>query len=314
MKKRNIIITLFLIAILCVTFTAPSLAGNTYNFKSKGNLVYTNDTPETSDDVTIFDVSDLTTIMTKIETAEAAASDGKDSLKDVINQFPGANIDSENPTFDDLINGINNITNIPADTYFFDDATKGSDSIERYKKVGGKYYACNENGAVANSNSEVDVSGKTLVEYTAANCGNLSAGSAAYASKNLLLGDGSDNTAYWNQGYASGYTDGMKNAMDNIEITYTYHEHKGSQEVQGGCYTNPVYHYHSDDCYIPCSGYLVSYESEWDNKDQAIRHWYRCNTCNYYWGSACGDGKAFPCTQKLLVCTKTEKRILIIMI
>lgn len=58
---------------------------------------------------------------------------------------------------------------------------------------------------------------------SAASADNLSLGTAAWVNGELLYGTGSDNSSYYNQGYA----DGIAN-INNGSIVYTYHEHSDS--------------------------------------------------------------------------------------
>lgn len=61
-----------------------------------------------------------------------------------------------------------------------------------------------------------------------------------------------DNAAY----YAQGVVDGLAQALDNLEIQYTYHIHEGSEgTTSNGCYTKPITHSHNNACY--CSGYFT---------------------------------------------------------
>lgn len=42
---------------------------------------------------------------------------------------------------------------------------------------------------------------------------------------------------------------GLNGEEFKIDTDFVYHKHAGDPSEQGGCYTNPVYHEHSDDCY-----------------------------------------------------------------
>ena len=108
---------------------------------------------------------------------------------------------------DEALNEIYKIAEyeIPADTYFYEDGTEGdSETIVRYRKVGEEYFVCDANGIVAEGTVATDISSKTLIEYSSTAAGNLNAGSAGYASNFLLLGDSSDNTAYYDIGFSEG--------------------------------------------------------------------------------------------------------------
>ena len=107
---------------------------------------------------------------------------------------------------------------ITPDTYFYDSSTSGEE-IVRYKKVEGKYYLCDKNGNVT-SEEEQDVTGITLLEYTAATSANLSLGKAGFANTNFVLGDGTDNN-------------NKKSGITHItSFTTTYH-HGNNGSVSG---------------------------------------------------------------------------------
>jgi len=78
---------------------------------------------------------------------------------------------------------------ISSDTYFYDSKTSG-ENIVRYKKIDGKYYLCDKNGKIT-SETEQEVSGLTLIEYTSASSNNINMGKAAYSDNKFILGDGS---------------------------------------------------------------------------------------------------------------------------
>lgn len=84
---------------------------------------------------------------------------------------------------------------VQENTYFYDELTKGTNNIVRYKKDNNNYYLCNQYGEVSDSIIQ-DVTGKNLIAYTSAISSNLSAGSAGYAGGKFVLGDGTDNNTY----------------------------------------------------------------------------------------------------------------------
>ena len=94
---------------------------------------------------------------------------------------------------DTIVNNGTN-TNIPTDTYFYEDGTEG-ENIVRYKKINDEYFVCNENGEVLEGTQVTDVTSKTLIEYTAITASTISAGHAGYAEE-LYLGNGVDNITY----------------------------------------------------------------------------------------------------------------------
>lgn len=74
---------------------------------------------------------------------------------------------------------------------------------------------------------------------------NLTAGTAAWVNGNLIIGNGADNQAYYEQGYIDGYS----KITDSVDIEYQYHKHvdgEGNVSTQdivyslnnpGGCYS-----------------------------------------------------------------------------
>lgn len=121
----------------------------------------------------------------------------KQKIANAINMYPDNNATEQN-TLEELSTMINNLTNIPQNTYYYEKGTEGdSTTIMRYKKVNDLYYACDVNGSVTEGTSATDVSSKTLVPYNAFNSGSINTGSAGYVSGKLYLGDGSNNTTYY---------------------------------------------------------------------------------------------------------------------
>lgn len=84
--------------------------------------------------------------------------------------------------------------------------------------------------------------------YQEANANHLSAGTAAWINGTLIKGNGSDNADY----YAQGVIDGMTNALENIDIQYTYHVHEGEANQEGGCYGKVSY---QQNTYCTCRGF-----------------------------------------------------------
>lgn len=113
---------------------------------------------------------------------------------------------------------------------------------------------------------------------------NLTAGTAAWVNGRLIIGNGGDNAS----GYAQGFVDGQANAVENLNVTYTYHYHEGDNVNGGGCYaqvTNQtvcggIYfnreYYRGGTCSKWCSSF---YEKE-----------YVCGGCGAVTGTLCGGG------------------------
>lgn len=207
MKKMNFktlsICTGCLVLVLAGIVGIGTKAGS-LSFVSTGDVV-------TQDGETLFAVEDLTTLDNKIEAVssdltalETSVGNNKTEILNALSVNPNLNVEPD-ASFADITTYIQNMSTIPADTYFYEDGTEGdSATIVRYKKIEGEYYVCDANGTVSEGTAATDVTSKTLVEYTPTAAGNLSAGSAGYASNSFLLGDGSDNAAYYDKGYVEG--------------------------------------------------------------------------------------------------------------
>ena len=86
---------------------------------------------------------------------------------------------------------------------------------------GTNYYKTNE--------GKINTSGSgTSVSLGAASADNLSAGKIAFVDGTLLLGTGSDNESYFNQGYTSGKPDGQSQKSGIVSVNITKHSHSSS--------------------------------------------------------------------------------------
>ena len=113
---------------------------------------------------------------------------------------------------------------------------------------------------------------------------NLTAGTAAWVDGKLIMGNGGDNAS----SYARGFVDGQANAIDNLNVTYTYHYHEGDEVNGGGCYEQAASesvcgtvvfnreYYRGATCSKWCSSF---YEKE-----------YVCSGCGVVTGTLCGGG------------------------
>ena len=113
-----------------------------------------------------------------------------------------------------------------------------------------------------------------------------------------------NNAAY----YAQGVVDGMANALDNLDVQYTYHVHSGDASTIGGCYGNIT---------KQCPGRYITTKESWFN-----RCWWSvitCNSCGVSWTNEDGDyaykagSDRGKCTRAVsgigLSCGKTEQTI-----
>lgn len=113
---------------------------------------------------------------------------------------------------------------------------------------------------------------------------NLTAGTTAWVDGRLIKGNGGDNAS----SYAQGFVDGQANAVENLNVTYTYHFHEGDDINGGGCYEMMTddtecgavvfsrEYYRGGTCSKWCSSF---YEKE-----------YVCSGCGVVIGTLCGGG------------------------
>ena len=99
----------------------------------------------------------------------------------------------------------------------------------------------------------IECSQDIKVTETPAVSRNLSRGTAAWVEGTYVIGDGGDNDAAYQKGYADG-----RAAVANGQISYVYHEHTGSAADGTGCYTRPVYHTHTGNSTSGGGCYTVS--------------------------------------------------------
>lgn len=120
-----------------------------------------------------------------------------------------------------------------------------------------------------------------------------------------------NNAAY----YASGVVDGLAQALDNLEVQYTYHIHEGSEgTTANGCYITPVYHSHVSSCYS-------SHTSSWMHTGEHVQtgtegQWacqYQCSICGQRYSQNNNQGshstKPPTKTHSTLICTKSTSTI-----
>ena len=232
-SKRHIIL-LYLIIIVLIGINIISnkdiiLDKNTITLKDMNESTQIADKEKTIDDLNI-----------SYSEYQKSIQESKQKLAKAINMYPN-NSATEQNSLDELSTMINNLTDIPKSTYYYVEGTEGSNTIERYKYINGNYYLCNENGTVADGTSSTDVSSKTLIEYVSSNTGNLSAGTASYINKSLLLGDGSDNYTYSEKfdktpiTIKSSMTLANKSTINPYTDTITFTKPKGYTTIELSC-------------------------------------------------------------------------------
>ena len=234
MTLKNLVMCSAILIFTLVGINSVSSNADNLAFKSTGDV-------KAKDGEVLFSFSDLLTLEQKINTVgseldalENSVGNNKEELLNILSMNPNLDVNPD-ASFGEITSYVQNMTSIPEDTYFYEDGTEGSaDTIVRYKKINGEYFLCNANGVVSEGATPVDITDKTLEPYNATAARNMSAGAAGYASNSFLLGDGSDNAAY----YAQGVVDGLAQALDNLQVSYQYHVHQGDGTIVDGCYGN----------------------------------------------------------------------------
>ena len=97
----------------------------------------------------------------------------------------------------------------------------------------------------------------------------------------------------------------MNQALENLDIQYTYHVHEGSAgTTANGCYFMPVYHQHIDTCYTLIRGYYRVSGNGYGGV------WLECDLCGRK--ESGGEGSSLKnqrcyngCQENRLTCTRT---------
>ena len=103
--------------------------------------------------------------------------------------------------------------------------------------------------------------------------------------------------------------DGLAEALDNLEIQYTYHEHEGSEgPTSNGCYFYPVYHEHETSCYCPGPSRFAGPVYLQNANGSYTRYSFICNNCGkengYNHNNPYGSSANF-CVAGSVLCGKT---------
>lgn len=138
---------------------------------------------------------------------------------------------------------------------------------------------------------------ETSGNISAAISDNISLGSAAWVEGKLIVGNGADNNAFYNKGYA----DGFNKVMNGISISYKYHEHiDGNGNINtnatiysttpiGGCYVAAGHtHNKTGTCGMTETGYLYWHGEENGSMSDGTgghdqTYWWcgPCSVCGY---------------------------------
>lgn len=248
MKKK--IISVIIIMILAFGTCTVAMADGTdsdhmtrKSLKSVGNIVYNEEGKKVeiySDDLYVLAdrldsfktriFEQLGEIHTYFSTGGQGISIVSDSDIRIVHTAPSASEGADPLTldFDTLLEGLAASQSIPSDVteYGYPEGTA------LYKTADGEM------------TTDGNKSNVQQISVSAAEPGNLSAGSAAWVNGKLILGTGSDNRAYYNLGYADGYA----HSISSADVSYTYHQHTSG-------------------CYAACHETYTIKENDFDNKD-----------------------------------------------
>lgn len=205
------------------------------NIRSKGILDYASGTVviDSSDLIYLSDEIDLLESAYKINTANALNKIGTYFLEDgSVTHNPDIAGSGAMLPFDSLYNGI-----------LMSQSVAHLANEQAVNAAGEALYYASE--AAKNDNSLVmptttDNGFPLLIQAPSPE--NVSCGAAAWANGKLVVGNGADNIAFYNQGYV----DGFNKAVDAASISYVYHQHAGTAYVNGGCVY--AWHEHTGDC------------------------------------------------------------------
>lgn len=115
--------------------------------------------------------------------------------------------------------------------------------------------------------------------------------------------------------YNFAYTQGIADGLSKVDVKYIYHEHSGDSTIGTGCYTNPVYHTHTNSCYTT-SGYNCGprklVRGPYTNASGSPEYQYKCSACGRDWymcDGGSGSGSYHYVSSKVLSCEKTTTTI-----
>ena len=188
--------------VIAATFfsgTALGAAASSYTFGSTGDVVY----DQGGTKKVVFDNDDLKYLGEKIDaalvatdSAKVAAETGKKEIAKKLNTWSiPTKLSEENPTYDGIKTSLDYIKSTPGiGTAYKDEALN-------------QYYVKPDGGRTIKA-SEADTSKaeQGALKIAAATADNLSAGTAAWVNGSFIIGTGSDNNKYYDDGKEDGNT------------------------------------------------------------------------------------------------------------
>ena len=229
--KRN---KKILIAIITIIAGVAVIGANAFavgtarrdNIKSKGTIDYANGT-------VVINASDLTDLADEIDALESAYKKNTLTALNAVgtyfktdgtythNQEEGAitSDDAETLSFSNLFEGILQSQSVD----------HLADAQAQDANGNSLYYADESASESKNLIMTTTVANEFPILIRSAGKNNLTAGTAAWVNGTLIIGNGADNQAYYEQGYRIGYADGYRDHVPSgASIEYIYHYHNGS--------------------------------------------------------------------------------------
>lgn len=243
-KKICFCVMIVLLGISLPVVAMAQTSSRKANIKSKGNLDFENGT-------VYFSASDLTYLADEIDHLEYTY---KTTVVSALNRIGTFFRNDGTITYDASKNEAD--TESEQNALSFGVLTEGilrSQSVEHLKNSQVKdkegnllFYTSQEAANQKDMNSLTTTNTGLPAYYKPAGADNLTAGTTAWVNGQLLKGNGYDKSA----SYSQGWIDGMANAVNNLNISYTIiHNHEGTDTSGTGCYTElnsstPVYGNH----------------------------------------------------------------------
>lgn len=285
-KKRNLRkVILGALCVLCICTPLMVMAdGNARkdNIKSKGKIDFDNGT-------VVMDSKDLVYLAEQVDELESTY---KVAVIDALNGI-GTFFRSDGSTVPD-VSGNEVDTEEEKRNLSFGNIKEGILQSQSVSSISGNQAVDKDGNALFYVDQEAS-DNRNLLRNTTENTGlpiyyqpivaeNLTAGTAAWVNGRLIVGNGGDNASK----YAQGFVDGQANAIENLNVTYTYHYHEGDEVNGGGCYSQ-VTNQQVCGTIVFSRGYFRGKTCDkWCASFYADE--YACSSCGAVTGWKCGGG------------------------
>lgn len=289
MNKKILVAIMTIIVGVAVIGANAFAVGNARrdNIKSKGIIDYANGT-------VVINASDLTNLADEIDALESAYK--KNTL--IALNSVGTYFKTDGTYTHNQEEGT--ITSEYAETLNFSNFFEGilqSQSVDHLAGAqaqdadGNLLYYADESASESNNLIMTTTSANEFpILIRPAGDNNLTAGTAAWVNGTLIIGNGADNQAYYEQGYRIGYADGYSDhAPSGASIEYIYHYHSEScpqiechiSWYQGGNYGDGTSTAYQEELHHECGLGKITRRVPWDVDKQDVTwettHWvYKC--------------------------------------